>query len=49
MGITIDNQTENRTIADITVTTLNEDEAYKLWVKDDALRLANMFQESIPK
>ena len=49
MGITIDNQTENRTIADITVTTINEDEAYKLCVKADALRLANMFQESIPK
>ena len=49
MGITINNNIEKDNVAEITVTTINEDEAYKLCVKADALRLANMFQESIPK
>ena len=49
MSITIDNSTNTEALSDITITKLSDDESYKLGVKADALRLANMFQESVSK
>ena len=50
MAITLGKNTDSKNFSGITVkSALSTDEAYKLCIKADALRLANMFQESIPK
>ena len=50
MSIKLENKPDNKKFSEITVkSALSTDESYKLCVKADALRLANMFQESIPK
>lgn len=49
MSITVNADINKEVLNNITVTKLMEDESYKLCVKADALRLANMFQESVSK
>lgn len=50
MTITVENTNNKEILSDISVThSLIDDESYKLCVKADALRLANMQQESISK
>ena len=49
MTITLGCGPDKKSLSDISITALSEDESYKLCVKADALRLANMFQDSISK